>query len=225
MAPHISVFILLLFILSLVAGCVQNTSPPVPVPTPETTPVQIQENTPSEPVSTVVNAPLAEQITPISPELTLIDPTPLPTSQPDVMVKQTTTPDPTVVFRDRTLLTLDNMQGAKEGVLLMYKEGDIARVKEKADAYALLIRRNSEVSGMPMKMDYVRLNFYEYTDQAGQFAQSFSDGAARWMANDKSSANSLFDAGVMASDRADIADKRIRTFLKEHVQDVQINQT
>lgn len=88
-----------------------------------------------------------------------------------------------------------------------------------------MIRTNSVIPDIPSKMDYARMNYYEYTDQAGQFAQSFTDGANRWIASDKASANSLFDAAIMASDRADIADKRIRVFLRDHVLTVQQNQT
>jgi hypothetical protein len=217
MTYQIPVLFLILLTLALAAGCVQNFHEPVPAMTTAETSVPIPTSVPVEPISQVTSALLPQEMTPPTPELTLIVPTLLPTSEPTVMAQQNTTHDPVVDFRDRTLLVLDNLQESKEGVIRTYKSGDMAKVKEKATDYTLFIRRNSAVTNMPRKMDYVRLNYYEYTDQAGQFAQCFSDGADRWMANDKSSANSFFDAGVMASDRADIADKRIRMFLKDHV--------
>ncbi len=134
-----------------------------------------------------------------------------------ITTQPTTKPDPNVVFRDRMVLTLDDMQAAKDGILTSYRAGDIARVREKSLEFSRTISNKSIITDMPSKMDYVRMNYYEYVDQAGQFSQSFSDGADRWMASDKASANSLFDAAIMASDRADIADKRIRTFFRDHV--------
>jgi hypothetical protein len=217
MTYQIPVLLLILLTLALATGCVQNFHEPAPAMTTAETPVPIPTSVPVEPVSQVTNALLPQEMTLPTPELTLIVPTLLPISEPTVMAQQNSTHDPVVEFRDRTLLVLDNLQESKDGVLRMYKSGDIANVKAKATDYALFIRRNNAVTNMPRKMDYVRLNYYEYTDQAGQFAQCFTDGADRWMANDKSSANSFFDAGIMASERADIADKRIRVFLKDHV--------
>jgi len=226
MTSQIPSLIFILLILTLVAGCVQNTPIPSPIPTAADTPVPTQTEGTGEPTYQDTSSPSPQTTTPVTPELTVITPTLLPVPEPSApAVQQTPRQDPSVAFRDRTLFALENLQEAKNGILLLYKSGDIARMKEKADDYIVLIRKNGVITDMPKKMDYVRLNYYEYTDQAGQFAQSFSDGSTRWMANDKSSANSLFDAGVMASDRADIAEKRIQTFLKDHVQQVQINQT
>ncbi len=140
-------------------------------------------------------------------------------------IKPDRTQEPLVAFRDSVLLSLDNLQSAKEGLLLTYRTGDMTRVQQKADEFVLMVRRSSELSNVPTKMDFVRLNYYDYVDQTSQFAKNFKEGADRYLASDKASATSFFEAGIMASDRADISEKRIRTFLSEHVLQVQINQT
>jgi hypothetical protein len=173
-------------------------------------------------------APAATQANITEPEPTLIQPGQYPPSQPqasNITTPPAQKPDPSIEFRDKTLLLLDNMQAAKEGILLSYRAGDYDRVREKAKELTELIRKNSIIREIPIKMDYARMNYYEYIDQVGQFAQSCTDGANRWISSDKASANSLFDAAVMASDRADIADKRIRTFFVEHLPPVQTNQS
>lgn len=227
MLPKILPLILILFILVLAAGCSSQTAlqtPSSPAPalqvqqTPPLTPVPPENGTVTPGKNVVTDQPNRN----FTPELT---PSPVPSQKPVETLQPVRTQDPLVAFRDKTLLSLNNLQGAKEGILLTYQSGDMVRVKQKAEEYALTIRRNSEITDMPAKMDYVRLTYYEYIDQARQFAQSFRDGADRWIASDKSSANSLYDAGIMASSRADISEKRIRTFFDEHVQPIQINLT
>lgn len=224
----ISKNLLLLIILvsfALIAGCTQtspvtNTSSPLSPSSVATT--VVNESSHPETISHVTPAPQENQ-TPITSVPTLG--TPLPTPEPTTLPAPVQTQDPDVEFRDRTLLALDNMNSAKEGLLLTYKSGDMDRVKAKAEELTNLIRKNDEVTDMPAKMDYVRLNYYGYIDQVSQFAETFTEGSTRWLASDKSSANSFFDAGIMASDRADISDKRIRKFFDEHVLPVQINLT
>jgi len=203
--------IAILICLIFVAGCSSGPSPASQSQisssvAPTTTPVEL-------PVTT--GTPLTANHTPSS----VPSPSPVRTFIPD------RTQDPLVGFQDRVLLTLDNLQGAKEGLLLTYQTGDMVRVQQKAEELSLMVRRNSELSDVPTKMDYVRLNYYDYIDQTGQFAKNFKEAADRYLASDKASATSLFQAGIMTADRADISDKRIRTFLSEHVHPVQINQT
>lgn len=152
-------------------------------------------------------------------------PSPGPTLSPVRTIMPDRTQEPLVAFRDTVLLSLDNLQSAKEGLLLTYRSGDMALVQQKADEFSLMVRRSSELSNVPTKMDFVRLNYYDYIDQTSQFAKNFKDGADRYLASDKASATSYFEAGIMAADRADISEKRIRTFLSEHVIQVQINQS
>lgn len=225
MTDKILTLLLLISLCVIMAGCVQspsdsdqfniNVSSPStsePVPQIESSEANHTERSTEELQNqTILVTP---SLTPIpTPEMT----TPLPTST----ITPQKTQDPNVVFMEKTLLSLDDMQAAKEGLILTYQSGDMVRLGAKARELRDLIRQNGVITGMPAKMDYVRLNYYEYTDQASQFSQTFIDGSDRWLASDKSSANSLFDAGIMAASRADIADKRIRTFFKEHVMPVQ----
>ncbi len=209
----------------LFAGCVQsdlheggNSSTAVEGQSP----VPQNDSVHSDPVSPS-GTTFPSNVTEVTALPTLI--TPLPTPEPTLTPSPKITQDPLVEFRDRTLLSLDDMNSAKEGLLLSYKTEDMGRVKAKSEEFSQLIRKYGQITNMPAKMDYVRLNYYEYIDQASQVAQTFTDGSTRWLASDKSSANSLFDAGVMASDRADISDKRIRKFFDEHVFPVQMNPT
>lgn len=218
-------FILLISLCVIMAGCVQspseqnqpNTDLAVPSPSETVLPIEPPEATEAEQSADTVQ----NETIPGAPLIT-----PLPTQNPATPVPTTTvssqpTKSPNVVFMEKTLLSLDDMQGAKEGLLLTHRSGDMVRVNAKARELRDLIRKNGMITGMPAKMDYVRLNYYEYTDQASQFAQTFIDGSDRWLASDKASANSYFDAGIMAASRADIADKRIRKFFEEHVLPVQ----
>jgi len=195
--------ILIMILFSLGAGCTQQYAAPVPdagqvsssgaIP-----PVQGAGN--DTPVSGPSNSPVPVQ-TAIIPDPEPVSPAVSP-GVPNLSVK----PDKNVEFRDRLLLALDNLQASKEGIITSYRAGEYARVTEKTRELSDLIRNKEIISDMPSKMDYARMNYFEYTDQAGQFAQSFSEGATRWLASDKSSANPFFEAGIMASDRADIAD-------------------
>jgi hypothetical protein len=219
MTSHIPLLLIILGTFVLGAGCVQNQngsqviSPVQEQITVVTTPTQIEPTpwiTPVQSTTTTVH----QTAHPIQTTL----PTQIP--QPFVTPVPTRTQDPTVTFRDHILLTLDNLQVGKDGILKAHQRGDVVRVRDTAREFEQTLQRKDVLAGMPSKMDYVRVNYYEYADRAGQFAQSFEEGASRWLANDKSSANSFFDAGIIASERADIADKRIRTFLKDHVQEV-----
>ncbi|HWQ63978.1 MAG TPA: hypothetical protein VN429_06140 [Methanospirillum sp.] len=222
MTPKVLYCIVILVCLIFLAGCTSEPSPISPASNSSQTPASTL--TPVEPVH--VNAP--ETPVPMASSGTIPDiknPSPVPSISPVRTVMPDWTQDPLVGFRDSIILSLDNLQSGKEGLILTYRSGDIARVQQKANEYALMVRRNSELSDVPTKMDFVRLNYYDYIDQTEQVAKNFKDGAARYLASDKASATSFFEAGIMASDRADISDKRIRTFLSEHVRQVQINQT
>jgi hypothetical protein len=224
------IFLILLIIPGVIfsAGCIQNRElSQVITPEPDTMdPIRI-EITPDtrndkSPIATIPpvmdppEKPSSQPDTAITPEPTVIVPTQLQTpslAPPPAPTK----PDPLIVFRDRTILLLDELKAGKEGILAAYKSGDMVKVKDKATEYSLTIRKNAALKDVPLKMDYVKVNYHEYADRAGQFAQSFEEGATMWMTNDKNSANSLFDAGIIASERADIADKRIRVFLQDQV--------
>ena len=225
MISRILSLLLILVILTLGAGCIQNNQVNTPEPTGQAV-SQATVGTQAEPENMTTPVPVIQPDNQSEPSPTIKQPHPYATSKPlPTNTIATQKPDRTIAFRDWMLLTLDDMQGAKEGIILTYRAGDIERVKVKSKELSDLIRKNGVITDMPSKMDYARMNYYEYIDQAGQFAQSFSEGANRWIASDKSSANSYFDAAMMASDRADIADKRIRTFFKEYIQPTQINQT
>lgn len=222
MNPKVLYSIVILICLVFMAGCTSESSPALP--SSNSFPVVGSIVTPMQP------AQVNETDTPVSastssPVQNVSAPSPVPSVSPARTIMPDRTQDPLVGFRDSVILSLDNLQSSKEGLILTYRSGDIARVQQKANEYALMVRRNGELSDVPTKMDYVRLNYYDYIDQAGQVAKNFKDGADRYMASDKASATSFFEAGIMLADRADISDKRIRTFLNEHVRQVQINQT
>gem|GEM_PF-1228315 len=213
--------IVIIISLTFMAGCTSGPSPAStssvpslePSPTPSLAPATIIV---TETPASVMTSSDTRPVQTIPPEPSL---SPVRTIKPD------RTQEPLVAFRDSVLLSLDNLQSAKEGLLLTYRTGDMTRVQQKADEFVLMVRRSSELSNVPTKMDFVRLNYYDYVDQTSQFAKNFKEGADRYLASDKASATSFFEAGIMASDRADISEKRIRTFLSEHVLQVQINQT
>lgn len=218
MISRILSLFLILVILILGAGCIQNNQMNAPE-SPGDADSQVTLRTLAEPENITTPVPVIQPDNQSNPSPTIIQPNPYPTSKllPTNTIP-TQKPDRTITFRDWTLLTLDDMQAAKEGIILTHRAGDIERVKVKSKELSDMIRKNSVITDMPSKMDYARMNYYEYIDQAGQFAQSFTEGANRWIASDKASANSYFDAALMASDRADIADKRIRTFFKDYIQ-------
>nr|WP_319538299.1 hypothetical protein [uncultured Methanospirillum sp.] len=213
--------IVIVISLTFMAGCTSGPSPGSPSPAPS----QVPSPVPSVPLVTVTGTQTPAPLMSSSDTRPVQTTSPGPSLSPVRTIMPDRTQEPLVAFRDVVLLSLDNLQSAKEGLLLTYRTGDMARVQQKAEEFSLMVRRSSELSNVPTKMDYVRLNYYDYIDQTGQYAKSFKDGADRYLASDKASATSLFEAGIMAADRADISDKRIRTFLSEHVFQVQINQT
>lgn len=222
MIPKVLCSIVILICLVFMAGCTSGPSPILPSsnssPNAGSTiipmqPVQVNETETPVPIATS------------SPVQDIRATSPMPSISPVRTIMPDRTQDPLVGFRDSVILSLDNLQSAKEGLILTYRSGDISRVQQKANEYVLMVRRNSELSDVPTKMDFVRLNYYNYIDQTEQVAKNFKDGADRYLSSDKASATSFFEAGIMAADRADISDKRIRTFLSEHVRQVQVNQT
>lgn len=231
--------IVLLVCIVCAAGCIKNQdssqiSATLETQSPHQTethpnnisrPTEDQENMITMNTGNVTAIPtIIEPIQSIEPVLTVTTMQPVLSSTPALPVS-TIRPDPIVVFRDATLLSLDDLQTKKNAVLSSYRSGKIIELKEQADLYENALRRNSILPKVPTKMDYVKVSYYDYVDRASQSAQSFHNGADRWIANDKSSANAYFDAGIIASDRADIAEKRIRTFFKNYVTQVQTNLT
>ncbi|WP_181391764.1 hypothetical protein [Methanospirillum lacunae] len=221
MTPKVLYSVVILIWMIFVAGC---TSQPSSIsPSSDSSEVLVSTIIPMQPQVNITATPV-----PMSSPGTLPDnktPSPVISISPVRTIVPDRTQDPLVGFRDSIILSLDNLQSGKEGLILTYRSGDINRVQQKANEYALMVRRNSELSDVPTKMDFVRLNYYDYIDQTEQVAKNFKEGAARYLSSDKASATSFFEAGIMSADRADISDKRIRTFLREHVRQVQINQT
>ncbi|HWQ66124.1 MAG TPA: hypothetical protein VN372_04555 [Methanospirillum sp.] len=224
----ISCLFLLLVLLSLTSGCTSTDKTDRSVmPEPTATLTHIVPDTPSiattsptsEPETQipVTQPPTPDRITPQETE-------PVPSGTPFIP-PAIATPGPLVIYRDQVLAMMAELQTAKEGLLLSYQANDITKTEEKAADLEKMIRRNAYLTDTPTKMDYIKVNWNEYIRQLTSCVQSFKDGSARWKVNDKASATSLFDAGLIAADRADIAVKHIRIFFDDHVPDVQLNST
>ncbi len=204
------IVILVLFAGILMAGCVQQ-APVTPV-VPETPVTEIPTAEPTLTVEEeVVNqsqepAKVSEPDIPVTPVQPSISETPLPTP----------TADPNLAFRELVLTKLDLIQEGKKKVLSAWEAEDPALVSSLVDDLRHLIRNNNDGSTFPKKMDYVRLNYYDFIDRMSQFADNFEQAASLMERGEKSSANSYVSAGIMSGDRADISDKRIRVFLIDH---------
>lgn len=204
------IVILVLFAGILMAGCVQQSTvtpivPEIPVtelPTAEPTMAVVEEvvNQSEEP------AQVSEQEIPVPPVQPNLSETPLPTP----------TADPNLAFSELVLTKLDLIQEGKKKVLSAWEAEDPALASSRVDELLHLIRNNNDGSTFPKKMDYVRLNYYDFIDRMSQFADNFKQAASLMERGEKSSANSYVSAGIMAGDRADISDKRIRVFLIDH---------
>ena len=204
------IVILVLFAGILMAGCVQQ-APVTPV-VPETPVTEIPTAEPTLTVEEeVVNqsqepAKVSEPDIPVTPVQPSISETPLPTP----------TADPNLAFSELVLTKLDLIQEGKKKVLSAWEAEDPALVSSLVDDLRHLIRNNNDGSTFPKKMDYVRLNYYDFIDRMSQFADNFEQAASLMERGEKSSANSYVSAGIMSGDRADISDKRIRVFLIDH---------
>lgn len=205
-----SIMILVLFAGVLLAGCVQQA----PV-------------TPVGPEVPVIEIPTTEPTLAVEEEMVNQTPEPVPVKEPDLPETQvqpvitekplpTPTADPNLAFRDLVLTKLDLIQEGKKKVLSAWEAEDPALTSSRVDDLRHLIRNNNDGSTFPKKMDYVRLNYYDFIDRMTQFADNFKQAASLMERGEKSSANSYVSAGIMAGDRADISDKRIRVFLIDH---------
>jgi len=146
---------------------------------------------------------------------TIVDDMPVPTPL-SVSPVPTQTTEPNLAFREKVTKQLDLIQEGKTKVLDAWKAGDINATGSHVEDLRHLIRNNNDASTFPKKMDYVRLSYYDFIDRMSQFADNFGHAAALMEIGQNSSANSYGLAGIMAGDRADISDKRIRVFLKDH---------
>jgi hypothetical protein len=222
MASYPLVILLILVMICISAGCLKEQEPGLINPAPgNQNDVDLANQSLSKDATvnqTAVQTTTPTQVqTPIMPVQTVAART-LPPLTP---IRQ----DPVIVFRDQTVLILDNLQAKKEGVLRSYRLGNYTQVKLRAEDFKMTLRRESTLENVPSKMDYIRVSYYDYIDRAGQCAESFAKGADRWLVNDTNSANSYCEAGIIASERADIADKRMRTFFRDYVQQAQVNRS
>lgn len=204
--------ILGLFILMgvLLSGCTQQT-PVSPVqeavsviteiPSPE--PV-----TPQEEMNKLSENGSADNVTDISEPM-------IPTLEPPLPVP-TQTSNPNLAFNALVLAKLDLIQEGKTAVLDSWKTGNTTAVNALITELRHNIRNSNDASTFPKKMDYVRVNYYDFTDRMTQFTDNFAQAASLKERGENSSSNSYVSAGIMAGDSADISDKQIRVFLKDH---------
>ncbi|NLW77751.1 hypothetical protein KSK55_14260 [Methanospirillum purgamenti] len=194
----------------LLAGCVQQEQiQSYPVVSPEETskPVQESEISPEELVNESKNETISH--------------TPLPTTSPIITPEPTTpvqvpTPDPNLAFQELVITKLDLIQEGKKAVLDTWNAGDALAAQTHINELRQRIRNNNDASTFPKKMDYVRLQYYDFIDRMIQFTDNFDQAAILRNKGESGSSNSYVSAGIMAGDRADISDKKIRVFLNEH---------
>jgi hypothetical protein len=215
--------IIFFIMITCACGCIQNQTSPgsekgfsdaVPatmIPVSETiTPIPTESTNQTENISPA----LLENITRPAPVVS-------PSQSPVVSQHETPfappVPDKNVAFRDMVLPMIDLMQNAKAGVLLSGEAGDPGAIENKTRELSVMIRNNAGLKDVPRKMDYVLVNYHEYIDQMTQFTSSYASAAERLKAGDPASSRSYQDAGKIASDRADIAVKRITVFFEEHL--------
>ena len=190
-----------------ITGCVQQ----VPPSNQEIPPTEVVITTPSpalegELINQYEEPALADETEDIIPVRTLIEDIPLPAP----------TQDPNLAFRDLVHGKLDLIQEGKDKVLSAWKAEDPALTSSLVADLRHIIRNNNDASTFPKKMDYVRVNYYDFIDRMIQFADNFGQAASLMERGESGSANSYVAAGIMAGDRADISDKRIRVFLRDH---------
>ena len=190
-----------------ITGCVQQ----VPPSNQEIPPTEDVITTPSpaledELINQSEEPVLADKTKDIIPVRTLIEDTPLPAP----------TQDPNLAFRDLVHGKLDLIQEGKNKVISAWKAEDPALTGSLVADLRHDIRNNNDASTFPKKMDYVRVNYYDFIDRMIQFADNFGQAASLTERGENSSAHSYVSAGIMAGDRADISDKRIRVFLRDH---------
>ncbi|HOL40238.1 hypothetical protein [Methanospirillum sp.] len=193
-----------------ISGCVSNAPAPSPVSEIPATDVPT-ENPPPQGTPVVEN--LSEEPTVVS---TQEIPTPLVTTEVPQTIMPTPTADPNSAFHDMVITRLDLIQEGKKKVLSAWEAADPALTGSRVEELRHAIRNNNDGSTFPKKMDYVRLNYYDFIDRMTQFADTFKEAASLMERGENGSAQSYAAAGVMAGDRADISDKRIRVFLRDH---------
>ncbi|MDD1724839.1 MAG: hypothetical protein LUQ07_06900 [Methanospirillum sp.] len=128
----------------------------------------------------------------------------------------TPTPDKNIRFRSQVIQNLTALQEGKEQVLNNWKSANTTELDQSVANLRHLIRNNNDAGSFPKKMDYVRLNYYDYIDRLTQFADNFALASERRNKGDNGSAYSYEKAGEMSGERADISEKRIITFLDDH---------
>jgi len=192
------------------SGCMYES--PAPSPVPEVPVTDVPTEIPSPQGTQVVENQSIEPAVVSEPE---IPAPPVATEVPQTILP-TPTSDPNRAFRDLGITKLDLIQEGKKKVLSAWEAADPALTGERVEELRHAIRNNNDGSTFPKKMDYVRLNYYDFIDRMTQFADNFKQAAQLMERGENGSANSYAAAGVMAGDRADISDKRIRVFLRDH---------
>ncbi|MDD3573703.1 hypothetical protein [Methanospirillum sp.] len=201
------IIVLVLFAAILITGCVQQS----PSINNEITDTEVIVTTPVPVVEDEPDIQLEEPVQVSEPD------TPVPVMTP-MEEKTVPTPvsDPNLAFRDLVHGKLDLIQEGKEAVLSAWEAEDPVLTASLVEDLHHLIRNNNDASTFPKKMDYVRVNYYDFIDRMIQFTDNFGQAASLMEKGEESSANSYVAAGIMAGDRADISDKRIRVFLRDH---------
>lgn len=193
----------------VLAGCIEQSSLSSVPASPEITEILTPEPTAYQ------AEPEIQQANDSQVDETIVDDIPVPTPL-SVSPVPTQTTEPNLAFREKVTKQLDLIQEGKTKVLDAWKAGDITATGSYVEDLRHFIRNNNDASTFPKKMDYVRVSYYDFTDRMSQFVDNFGNAAALMEKGQNSSANSYGSAGIMAGDRADISDKRIRVFLEDH---------
>lgn len=236
-------FILLILCIAL-AGCVQNDTGIAPVDiqatvtdenqtvgnvTPNTeenlttdknvTEVNLSENqtaTEKIPANMSQGSVVPENTTQnVTPSRT-IPPTGEVTTIPEV-ISTVALPDKNAAFRDTVMPMISLMQEKKNVVTALNSDTDGAVIIKKVLVLSDMINANQRLTDVPKKMDFVKVSYDDYIDQMTQVVNNYKAAAERLTAGDKASAKSYFDAGIIASDRADMAVKKIEVFFRDHI--------
>jgi hypothetical protein len=152
------------------------TTLPAIAPQTQTQEIPKEENQSTEPIQA---APVT-----VPPTHTAI-PTPQITAGPT---------DPNRAFRDLVITKLDLMQDGKKAVLAAWDADDPTQAQSKIQELYHLIRNNNDASSFPKKMDYVRLNYYDYIDRMTQCAENFKQAAEMRERGENGSAQSYASA-------------------------------
>lgn len=193
----------------VLAGCIQDTGTGSSRSIPDT----VNEGSLDQQVVQVQNLDM--------PENRSVKPEPQNTTLPATVMEtvspvSTPTPDKNIQFRSQVIHNLTLLQEGKEQVLNAWQAANTSELDKSVADLRHLIRNNDDASSFPKKMDYVRLNYYDYIDRLTQFTDNFAFASERLNKGDNGSAYSYGQAGQMSGERADISEKRIITFLDDH---------